>query len=176
MPGAPLLMIASPTLISEAEYLATTYHPDCDFIDGQIQERNLGQKDHSKVQGRVFAWFDARAAQLGIAAFPEMRIRIAHGRYRITDVCVVKLPEPDEQIFTAPPYIAIEILSPEDTLRRLQERFDDYLAMGIVNIWVVDPESARAWHATADGLIQVRDAALHTTDGAISMPLAAVFF
>ena len=176
MPGAPLLMIASPTLVSEAEYLSTTYRPDCDLIDGEIQERNVGQKDHSKLQGRVFAWFDARAAQLAIAAFLEMRLRVSHGRYRIPDVCVVMLPEPDEQIFTAPPYIAIEILSPEDTLRRLQDRFDDYLAMGIVNIWVLDPDSARAWHATAEGLLQVRDATLQTTDGAIAMPLADVFF
>ena len=175
MPGAPLLMIASPTLVSEAEYLATTYHPDCDFVDGQIQERNLGQKDHSKLQGRVLVWFDAWAAQLGIAAFPEMRIRVAHGRYRIPDVCVVKLPEPDEQIFTTAPYIAIEILSPEDTLRRLQERFDDYLAMGVVNIWVLDPEPRRGWHVTAAGLLEARDRVMRTTDSLVALPLSDLF-
>ncbi|HWZ34412.1 MAG TPA: hypothetical protein VNX18_23900 [Bryobacteraceae bacterium] len=33
--------------ISVAEYLATSYRPDCDYIDGHIEERNLGEWDHA---------------------------------------------------------------------------------------------------------------------------------
>ena len=29
------------------EYLATSYRPDCDYVDGEIEERNLGEKEHS---------------------------------------------------------------------------------------------------------------------------------
>ena len=42
-------------LVSLEEYLATSYHPDCDYVDGMLTERNVGQKDHSKLQGEVFA-------------------------------------------------------------------------------------------------------------------------
>lgn len=29
------------------QYLATSYKPDCDFVDGELQERNLGELEHS---------------------------------------------------------------------------------------------------------------------------------
>ncbi len=97
------------TLITEAEYLTTTYRPDCDYIRGELQERNVGQKDHSIFQGNFLVWFHARRSQLGLRAFVELRVRVAAGRYRIPDVCVVRLPAPDEQILTSPPYIMIEV-------------------------------------------------------------------
>jgi Uma2 family endonuclease len=131
--------MSTTALISVEEYLSTTYRPDCDFVDGEVIERNVGTKDHSKLQGEVLAWFRDRRRELRLTAFPELRIRVTPGRYRIPDICVVALPEPYEQIFTQPPYICIEVLSPEDSFRRLQERLDDYLAMGVPNIWVLDP-------------------------------------
>ena len=35
---------------SLAEYLRTSYHPDCDYVDGEVQERNLGEFDHAAIQ------------------------------------------------------------------------------------------------------------------------------
>lgn len=45
------------TLISVEEYLATSYQPDCDYVDGCIEERNLGEFDHSSPQTTVAAYF-----------------------------------------------------------------------------------------------------------------------
>ena len=98
---------------SLSEYLGTTYRPDCDYVDGVLTERNLGLKDHSKLQGEIFTWFRVRRRALRIAASPEQRIQVARGRYRVPDICVVELPELDEQIFTQAPYICVEILSPD---------------------------------------------------------------
>ena len=36
--------------ISLEEYLQTSYHPDCDYVDGEVQERNWGEFDHATVQ------------------------------------------------------------------------------------------------------------------------------
>ena len=33
------------TLLSIDEYLHTSYKPDVDFVDGEIEERNLGEFD-----------------------------------------------------------------------------------------------------------------------------------
>ena len=134
--------MSAATLVSLQEYLSTTY-PDCDYEEGVLIERNVGQKDHSKLHGEVFAWFRDRRRTLGLAAFPEQRIEVRAQRYRVPDICVVQLPEPQEQIFTRAPYICIEILSPEDSFPRLQERLDDYLGMGVANVWVLDPASRR---------------------------------
>ena len=38
------------TLISVAEYLRSDFQPDREYVDGEIQERNLGEKDHSRIQ------------------------------------------------------------------------------------------------------------------------------
>jgi hypothetical protein len=35
---------------SLSEYLQTSYHPDRDYVDGEVQERNLGEFDHAAVQ------------------------------------------------------------------------------------------------------------------------------
>ena len=42
--------MAAATLISLEEYLRTTYEPDCDFVDGVVEERNLGEWSHSTLQ------------------------------------------------------------------------------------------------------------------------------
>ena len=167
--------MSAATLVSVDEYLTTTYRPDCDFVDGVLLERNVGTKDHSRLQGAVYAWFRDRRKELGLTAFPELRICVSTRRYRIPDVCVVPLPEPDEQIFTEAPYICIEVLSPEDTFPRLQDRFDDYLALGVPNIWVLDPVSRRAWSIVRAGHFEALDGALRTTDGRVEMALEDLF-
>ena len=40
-------MNAVPTMVSVDEYLHTAYHPDCDYVDGVVEDRNVGEKDHS---------------------------------------------------------------------------------------------------------------------------------
>ncbi len=163
------------TLTSVEEYLSTLYRPDCDLVDGALIERNVGQKDHSKLQGEVFAWFRARRRLLRLIAFPEQRVNVGPQRYLVADVCVVRLPEPDEQVFSSPTYICIEILSPDDSFPRLQARFDDYLTAGTENVWVLDPASRCGWVVTREGHLEALDGVLRTTDGKVEMPMAELF-
>ena len=97
------LHLSTATLVSVDEYLAMSYRPDCDFVDGQLILRNVGTKDHSKLQREVLAWFRDRRRELRLTAFPKQRVQVAQQRFRVPDVCVFQLPEPDEQIFTRPP-------------------------------------------------------------------------
>lgn len=50
--------MATSTLIPVEEYLKTMYHPDCDYVDGMVVERNFGQRDHSDVQSNPVAFFE----------------------------------------------------------------------------------------------------------------------
>ena len=36
--------------VSVEEYLHTSYRPDCDYVDGEVQERNLGNEIISSAQ------------------------------------------------------------------------------------------------------------------------------
>lgn len=147
-------MSATSTLISVAEYLASSYRPDCDYLEGEIRERNLGDQPHSLVQGFFVGVFRINGHAWGMRALPEMRVQVRPGRYRIPDVCVIDRQAPFERILTLPPLLCIEVLSPSDSLSDLQERVDDYVAMGVPYIWAVDPTRRRAYLASATGFVQ----------------------
>jgi Uma2 family endonuclease len=163
------------TLVSVEEYVATSYRPDCDYVDGFLIERTVGQKDHSKLQRKIIVWFDGRRRALRMEAFPEQRIQVSKTHFRVPDIAIVQLPVPDEQIFTTPPYICIEVLSPDDTFPKLQDRLDDYLSMGVPNVWVLDPASHRAWHMVREGHLEVLDGVLRSSDLKVTLPLAELF-
>ena len=114
-------------LMSMNDYLSSTFRPDCEYVDGVIVERNLGEKDHSTLQMAISAALFNRQKELGMHVFPEQRVQVKARRFRVPDVCVVVGQEPQEQIFTLPPFLCIEILSKDDRMSEMQERIDDYL-------------------------------------------------
>jgi hypothetical protein len=66
------------------EYLTTAYRPDCDYANGVVEERNVGQKDHAKLQFRIPNWFWLRGKGLNLLALPEWRIRIAEPMFPLS--------------------------------------------------------------------------------------------
>jgi len=163
------------TLISVEQYLATSYRPDCDYVDGRIEERNLGELDHSSLQTAVAAYFFSRRKQWDISVVVEQRVQVSKTRFRIPDVCVV-LGKATEQIFRTPPFLCVEILSPEDRMKRVKERIDDYLAMGVSYVWVLDPSGRQVYIATPEaGLHEFKGDILRTENPILDLPLAEVF-
>jgi Uma2 family endonuclease len=163
--------MATGALASVNEYLSTSYDPDCEYIDGVILERNVGEFDHANLQLAIASYLYTRRKKLGITVVPEQRVQVSPTRFFVPDVCVT-LAEP-EQIFTKPPFICIEILSPEDRLSAMQERVTDYLNMGVPYVWILDPKTRLAYRWTAEGMHQVPE--LRTENPAILVPLAELF-
>ncbi len=166
--------MATRTLIPVEEYLRTVYRPDCDYVDGEVVERNWGERDHGRLQLRLGAYFLARQAQWNTYAIVEQRVQVRPGKFRVPDVCVV-LGSTQEQVLTTPPFLCVEILTPEDRMSRLQERIDDYFAMGVANVWVVDPARRCAFCATAAGDLHRVTDALRTNDPVLEIPLSEIF-
>jgi Uma2 family endonuclease len=127
--------MAPSTQISVDEYLKTTYRPDRDYVIGEVVERNLGEYTHSRPQLHLIVFFGAREKEWRIRVVLEQRVQVTARRFRITDLCVVREDSPIEQIFRHPPFICVEILSKDDTFKSITERLDDYLAMGVPNVW-----------------------------------------
>lgn len=162
------------TLISEEEYRRSSYDPDCEYADGVVIERNLGEQDHSWLQGVLFAWFFVRRKAWGIQVFPELRHRIREGRYLIPDICVIHGPRPSEKVFDKPPLIWIEILSPEDRPIRVNEKVRELREFGAENIWVIDPETLEAEIHTQQGSRKIEDGVLRVPGTPIEVPLQAL--
>ncbi len=141
-----------PDLLSIEEYLHTSYHPDCDFVDGQLEERNLGDSEHSFLQAALSAWFFSHRKEWLIDVFTEQRARVSDTRVRIPDICITHHQVPREKVRVTPPILCIEILSPEDRLPRVIQRLNDFLAMGVPNIWLIDPIERAVFTYTREGL------------------------
>lgn len=75
---------------------------------------------------------------------PEIRIQIHSRRYRVADIAVWRDDNIGTRIPTAPPFLAIEILSPEDRMVRMLPKIQEYLAIGVEHLWVIDPQEKAA--------------------------------
>ncbi len=154
---------------SLSDYLRTSFHPDCDFVDGEVQERNWGEFDHAAVQAFLTSWFYQHRHDWALQVLPEMRIRVSERRVRIADVCLVSRSQPVEQVLTHPPLAVIEILSPEDRISRYNDRLTDYRRMGIQNVWVIDPATRVAYDCSTTAWLPVEE--FHVPGTSISLPL-----
>jgi Uma2 family endonuclease len=168
-------MMATATLISVEEYLATSYRPDRELIDGQLVERNLGEYDHSRLQTRLAGWFLNREREWNIRVVVEQRVQVKSNRFRIPDVSVIGRDQPVEPIFRRPPLLCAEILSKDDTLVSVQDRVDDYLAFGVTNIWVLDPVKRGAYVCSREGFRQPGDRILRISGSPIQIELQSLF-
>jgi Uma2 family endonuclease len=168
-------MSTTRALIPVEEYLATSYRPDCDYVDGEVVERNLGELDHSWLHGALISYFFVRRKEWNITVLPEQRVQVKPTRFRIPDLCVI-LGETDEQILTKPPFLCIEILSPEDRMKRIKERVTDYLEMGVPYVWVLDPKAKSTYAApVAESLHEIKTGVLKTENPTLEVPLNEIF-
>ena len=157
------------------EYLRTSWSPDREFVDGRIEERNLGEKEHSIIQRFLTVLFAMKRAEWGVEVFPELRTQTQSTRFRVPDVLVVRKSDRFERYETTPPLIAIEILSPEDTLRAMQEKAAEYRQFGIEYIWIVDPEPRIAYRYTGSSLEEVNSGELTVPGTPIRVVLSEMF-
>ena len=161
----------STTAVPLAEYLHTDYSPDVDYIDGELEERNVGERDHSRLQGLITQYLMNREKEWAIFVYVEQRIQVSPTRFRVPDIAVVSA-RPAAGVITEPPRLCVEILSPEDRATRIQARIDDYLNMGVPYVWLIDPATRRAWIHTSDGGREAKDGTL--TAGQIRLPLSDI--
>ena len=163
------------TFVSVREYLRTSYSPDCEYVDGRIVERNVGEKEHSLLQKYFTLLFGFNEAAWGVVVYPELRTQVARAKFRIPDVLVVRAGVEFEHVLDQPPLIAIEILSPRDTLSGLQEKIDEYLEFEIEHIWIFDPIRRLAWTADRSGLHLVNEDVLAVPGTLIRVVVGEVF-
>ncbi len=167
--------MATSTLVPLNEYLRTHYDPDCDWIDGEVRERNVGEGSHGCVQGFFIRFFGNHGTEWGVRVWPELRVQVAATRYRIPDVCVTRRSAPFEQIIRVPPLLCIEILSRDQRMSEIRDRIDDYLKMGVEAAWIVDPLRRLAYSVDADGPLIAATEELSVAGSAIRVAVSDVF-
>ena len=168
-------MATAPALLSIEEYLRTSYKPDVDFVDGHIEERHLGEFEHARLQYLIANVFGGKEREWNVLGVTEQRMRVGADRIRICDVVVFRADAPREQVTQTAPLICIEILSPEDRLSRAKVVLNDYLRMGVENIWLIDPIYRSAWTFDATGLHEADTTNLTVVNTPIRLDLTEAF-
>jgi Uma2 family endonuclease len=129
-----------------------------ELVDGRLVEKNVG----------AFAsWVAARVLQL-LGILGQDRglgwVLDSEGSYQcFPDRAKVRKPDvffirrgrlPDERIpsghVSIPPDLAVEVVSPNDTVYEVDAKVDEYLAAGVPLVWVVNPET-RVVHVYGTG-------------------------
>jgi Uma2 family endonuclease len=167
--------MATAALIPVSEYLQTTYRPDRDYIDGELKERNVGEQPHGDLQMILGTIFRNNRLTWGVRPLGDTRVQVSTTRFRIPDVSIVRNTDPKDSIIGFAPLLCIEILSKDDRLTEMQERIDDYAAMGVKDSWVIDPWKRVGYLASPRGFIQPEDGVLRIAGTPIAISLADIF-
>jgi Uma2 family endonuclease len=121
-------------------------HPYLEFIDGRIEAKVSPQGKHSSIETKLSAHLDAYSERRGLGgAFVELRCTFA-GRSIIPDIVFLR----EEHIETdargeileetlRPPDIHVEIVSPDQSIRKCREKLLFSIANGCPLGWLVDP-------------------------------------
>jgi Uma2 family endonuclease len=157
------------------EYLSTVYEHDCEYDEGVVLERNVGDFAHAFLQAILGTLFTNNMEAWGVFGLTEQRVQIKPRKFLVPDVCVLRLGAETPDILTRPPLIAIEIQSPDDTLPQVAKKASEYLQFGVENIWVIDPRKRVAYRATATGLEVSSDGELAVAGTPILVRVAELF-
>ncbi|WP_035348698.1 Uma2 family endonuclease [Edaphobacter aggregans] len=166
---------AEERFISEEEYLRTSYRPDCDYVDGRVEERNVGEYERGRVLHLLDRIFGNHEKEWGVITVPECRLQVGPKRLRIPDLLVLRRGQKVNRIVREAPLLCIEVLSPEDTWAKIRARLNDYLTMGVEHVWCFDSDAREARRYTADGFEVVREAELAVAGTSIQVNVAEVF-
>ena len=162
-------------LVSVEEYLSSSYHPDVEYVDGELIARNVGEKDHGRLQALIAAYLINHEQKWHIVVYTDARTQILPTRFRLPDICVIRGPESDGQIIRTPPFLCIEILSKDDRAADIQEKIEEYLAFGVKFVWIINPRNRLAYIHTIIGMTKAEGGILKTADPEITVPLATIW-
>jgi Uma2 family endonuclease len=128
--------------------LANTGGTLCELVDGVLVEKPVGAFESSiaalliEILGSY-----ARRHRLGRVFPPDLMIQLLPGQIRLPDVSFVssqRLPGgkiPKQAVLQIIPDLAIEVISPSNTIQEMERKRQDYFQAGVIQVWEVDPRA-----------------------------------
>ena len=80
-----------------------------------------------------------------------------------------------KRIIYEAPLLCVEVLSPEDTWKRLKVKVEDYRKFGVEHIWIFDPEEREVFRYDATGFHKMEDSELMIVGTPVRIPVAEIF-
>lgn len=131
-----------------------------ELVEGELVTVSPGMLPHNLLRDRIlFALLTfANARKLGTVV-SEQSFHLSERTVRVPDVAFVRSGRPlatDKPIEGAPD-LAVEVVSPSNTPRKIDERISDYFSAGCRRAWVVYPEEREVYIHGLAGVTRRRD-------------------
>ena len=166
---------ATVPFVTVAEYLSEAYEPDVDYVDGVLEDRNVGEFDHARIQRALLFALAKHETHFRYFVVQELRVQISKTRYRVPDTCLLSNDHLTGQIVIQPPLLCIEVLSPNDRFACVRTKCQDYLRLGVPEVWTFDPESRAAFTLRGDTMTEHRRGSLKHQSLGLELALGDVF-
>ena len=148
----------------------------CELVDGTLVEKPMGAKESILACEIIFLLrLHARGHDLGVVLGEAGMLQLFPGRVRIPDVSFIPWDQipgrrwPDEPIPEIPPDLAVEVLSPSNTVGEIRLKLRDYFQAGTRLVWVIDPKKQNARSYTAPETYQTVPKS-GSLDGGVVLP------
>ena len=116
-----------------------------EYIKGELIQMPPTSMEHGDISMNLSSLLHlyVRENQLGRVYTPDTGFQVGE-RFLIPDIAFIssdQLPADPSKAFPVPPNFAVEIVSPSDTLHRIQEKVFAYLEAGTQLVWVIAPRA-----------------------------------
>lgn len=122
-----------------------------EVVDGELVASPAAGLRHAKALAELIFQLHSFADErrLGLVLGPNLLYILPSGNRRGSDLTFISAAKaaqlgPDTVFPGLAPDLAVEVLAPFDSPRRMMERVGEYLEAGVRLVWVIDPESGRA--------------------------------
>ena len=168
--------VTTPRPISIERYLnRNNFRPDVDFVDGRLVGRNIGEFNHADVVGELSFRLGNKEEEWSVIGLISVRVRVSATRVRIPDLCVLDANLNHKQVIDHPPMLCIEVLGSEDTVTAMRERTQDFLDMGVPEVWIFDPWTRTAFVCTNGAMTAYKQSILRLAGSKVELDVEAVF-
>jgi Uma2 family endonuclease len=147
-------------LVTPEQLAALPNAKDYEIVEGRLKKRQMGNKSArigSRLNRLLDAYVDAHDLGWVFNSDAGYRMNAAlPNNVRKPDVSFVnmgRLPDetPSDAYDRLAPDLAVEVVSPTDTISELDEKIEEYLTAGVRLVWVVHPDVQRVDVYRLDG-------------------------
>jgi Uma2 family endonuclease len=160
--------MAATTLLTSDQFLAMPEEFDQygnrikdELIGGEVVKMPPASLTHDLIKNRInrllIRYLDANPT-IGLESLVEIGARVGQLDAFIPDVSVVSRDRlaTEGRIFQGAPDLAIEVVSPSDTIKHLKRKVHVYLVGGCKSVWVVYPEARSVMVHTSDSVRELK--------------------
>ena len=153
--------MATKTLVTVEDFLRRSEARDMryELVEGELITMSPTMPEHNHVRDTLLVALRNFLAGRGLGrVWSEQAFHLFGDTVRIPDIAFVRAGRSIEphQLPEGAPDLAIEAISPTNTLREMEQRVSDFFAAGCKRVWLVYPEHREVYMHGLAGVVRRR--------------------